>query len=814
MQGNVRIKAFKTRCETLLAQFKALVDQIPQSRPRDIFKRQGFKCLMSLQECHLPPLITPEVVAFSKSLKAIAANTGEFELFDQLFRVISTTLRDADNSPTPQIASLLAAQCNEILSNHGHLLSPVVVNILKAQGEAAFKRVSEAASEDIGRPASRKPFIESEGWMAQLVDTVSDFVHKRWGASEDESIDAEGIPQVQGGPSTAFDFIASVNPALAGTMKDFMTSVQVELVGVPLKGPQLLALQRLLRSELYIVNQLKKSCQGATRSESEMKIREMFTTHVDLLWPFLTDDLDPKVCKALKEKRTRTFTTLNQTSTLWSLIEKAKKLTSDPRVLAVCSVILLSKYFSGAEGASIPDTSVDTSNYSLIKVTQNDWKYLVCPVLNLGRNTMDYWYEPIGEHGPRQLYMCVDKSSRMADKVVQIWRDMRKNQSLCTSDIYKRAESTFQVNSAYQSQIPVPLPIDFDCSEVMRKELRRVDDSIGELYCPLGEQSWQVPVNIDPEGYPFTYCVDSNPVDTRALDTEVAEFLNSTHDVAQYKQLQCRPSTATDLTQGISSKLAIGNAKLTHTPLDVLTVESEDIGVWWKHCRYSEKFRHFVTKEMYAEYQRRYATTQGVITEAALPIELSTQTTHSVTEPSVLEPSVTPLDTELTPSTQSPPSSTYILGPLSSTLPPGKHSAIKVDNVTYGLYERTSSGIIAVQNETYTPTAEPPHTAPPTQPTTIDFTYPIYPAVVMSNSTAVSQVVSQTVPWMYRLANAVWSQYVVDSTMAVLPYAASASVLAAIAGAVYCRCNCWSGLLPLQSSTRKRWRCQPTYQPT
>eukprot|EP01053_Blabericola_migrator_P002627 Blabericola_migrator_1__2626@NODE_1742_length_3882_cov_128_785583_g799_i3_p1_GENE_NODE_1742_length_3882_cov_128_785583_g799_i3NODE_1742_length_3882_cov_128_785583_g799_i3_p1_ORF_typecomplete_len715_score95_50Flu_NS1/PF00600_19/0_18_NODE_1742_length_3882_cov_128_785583_g799_i316333777 len=474
VQDDKRIEALKTRCETLLAQFKALVDQTPQSRSQDILKRQGFRCLMSLQECHLPPVNTPEIVAFSKSLKAIAANTSEFGLFNNLFRVIHT-LRDADKSPTPQIASLLATQCSEILSQHGHLLSPLVVEVLKAQGEVAIKHVSAAASGGPGRPASEPPFIESGGWMAQLVDTVSDFVHEHWGAGWDESIDAEGTPQAEGGPSTAFDFIASVNPALAGTMKDFMTSVQVELVGVPLKGPQLLALQRLLRSELYIVNQLKKSCQGATRSESEMKIREMFTTHVDLLWPFLTDDLDPKVCKALKEKRTRTFTTLNQTSTLWSLIEKAKKLTSDPRVLAVCSVILLSKYFSGAEGASIPDTSVDTSNYSLIKVTQNDWKYLVCPVLNLGRNTMDYWYEPIGEHGQRYLYMCVNKTSRMADKVMQLWRDMRNGQSLCTSDTYKRAESTFQVDFAYQPQIPVPfVPIDFSCSDVMRKRLEKL----------------------------------------------------------------------------------------------------------------------------------------------------------------------------------------------------------------------------------------------------------------------------------------------------------------------------------------------------
>eukprot|EP01053_Blabericola_migrator_P002628 Blabericola_migrator_1__2627@NODE_1742_length_3882_cov_128_785583_g799_i3_p2_GENE_NODE_1742_length_3882_cov_128_785583_g799_i3NODE_1742_length_3882_cov_128_785583_g799_i3_p2_ORF_typecomplete_len312_score44_25_NODE_1742_length_3882_cov_128_785583_g799_i34731408 len=260
----------------------------------------------------------------------------------------------------------------------------------------------------------------------------------------------------------------------------------------------------------------------------------------------------------------------------------------------------------------------------------------------------------------------------------------------------------------------------------------------------------------------------------------------------------------------------------------MLLVEGNDIGVWWRGCGSAYGFKQSVKphlKKTIRQIRIKNTTPQRPKAQHAGPRQTSTQPTPLVRESSQSttratqliastnvtdtptsavqpeseaklaqfympsKPSVTPLDTELTPSTQSPPSSTYILGPLSSTLPPGKHSAIKVDNVTYGLYERTSSGIIAVQNETYTPTAEPPHTAPPTQPTTIDFTYPIYPAVVMSNSTAVSQVVSQTVPWMYRLANAVWSQYVVDSTMAVLPYAASASVLAAIAGAVYCHCN-------------------------
>eukprot|EP01053_Blabericola_migrator_P004381 Blabericola_migrator_1__4380@NODE_2351_length_2902_cov_16_492416_g1470_i0_p4_GENE_NODE_2351_length_2902_cov_16_492416_g1470_i0NODE_2351_length_2902_cov_16_492416_g1470_i0_p4_ORF_typecomplete_len120_score16_77_NODE_2351_length_2902_cov_16_492416_g1470_i022422601 len=92
-----------------------------------------------------------------------------------------------------------------------------------------------------------------------------------------------------------------------------------------------------------------------------------------------------------------------------------------------------------------------------------------------------------------------------------------------------------------------------------------------------------------------------------------------------------------------------------------------------------------------------------------------------------------------------------------------------------------------MRGPSYTPIPTPSQTS--TQPATLDFTYPVFPAFNSSDATAVGMVASQTAPWVSRLANAVWGQCVVDGTMAVLPYAAGASVMAAIAGAVHCHYN-------------------------
>eukprot|EP01053_Blabericola_migrator_P009116 Blabericola_migrator_1__9115@NODE_4870_length_951_cov_9_443439_g3046_i0_p1_GENE_NODE_4870_length_951_cov_9_443439_g3046_i0NODE_4870_length_951_cov_9_443439_g3046_i0_p1_ORF_typecomplete_len130_score16_02DUF485/PF04341_12/0_055_NODE_4870_length_951_cov_9_443439_g3046_i0329718 len=97
-----------------------------------------------------------------------------------------------------------------------------------------------------------------------------------------------------------------------------------------------------------------------------------------------------------------------------------------------------------------------------------------------------------------------------------------------------------------------------------------------------------------------------------------------------------------------------------------------------------------------------------------------------------------------------------------------------------------------VRNETLsTSTPSPPTSfntplpSPRPQPATLNLSYPIYPAVATSDATAVGHVAPYAIPWVSRLANAVWGQSVLESTMTVLPYAATASVMTAIAGAIY-----------------------------
>eukprot|EP01053_Blabericola_migrator_P004031 Blabericola_migrator_1__4030@NODE_2226_length_3096_cov_10_601519_g1402_i0_p1_GENE_NODE_2226_length_3096_cov_10_601519_g1402_i0NODE_2226_length_3096_cov_10_601519_g1402_i0_p1_ORF_typecomplete_len265_score35_81SesA/PF17107_5/0_18_NODE_2226_length_3096_cov_10_601519_g1402_i013962190 len=218
---------------------------------------------------------------------AVAASTGDSELFGKLFHVIFTTLRDTDESPTPHFASLQAAQCNEILSQHGHLLSPLVAEILKAQGEAAYKCVTESV-------ADRSVSI-SEGWLSALVETVSNLVHEWWGLSE---AGEEGLPARQG-PVTASEVIASVNPALAGTIGHFLRSVRAALVDIPLDTQQHVALQRLFQSEHSIVDPLKRTCKSTTKSEMETKIKRNFISRVNSLWPPLSKVLIPKSPKLL-----------------------------------------------------------------------------------------------------------------------------------------------------------------------------------------------------------------------------------------------------------------------------------------------------------------------------------------------------------------------------------------------------------------------------------------------------------------------------------------------------------------------------------
>eukprot|EP01053_Blabericola_migrator_P006952 Blabericola_migrator_1__6951@NODE_3520_length_1711_cov_9_330292_g819_i5_p1_GENE_NODE_3520_length_1711_cov_9_330292_g819_i5NODE_3520_length_1711_cov_9_330292_g819_i5_p1_ORF_typecomplete_len303_score54_07_NODE_3520_length_1711_cov_9_330292_g819_i51501058 len=275
MQGDKRTEALVTQHKKLFTQFEAFLNQTPQSRYRDLFKRQGYKCLMSLQNCQRSPLKAPELAAFSKSLRAVAANTGDSKLFGKLFHVIYTTLRDANQSPTPQVASLLTAQCNEILSQHGHLLSPVVIEVLKLQGEAAVKCISESGC------VSERSASMSNGWLSSLVDAAAGIVHKWWGECADDEEDSTTYE----GPVTATEVIASVDPALAGTIDHFLKYVRASLVNAPLKAQQHIALQRFLQSEHHIVESLKRRCKDATKSEMETEIKQKFISHVNSCLP-------------------------------------------------------------------------------------------------------------------------------------------------------------------------------------------------------------------------------------------------------------------------------------------------------------------------------------------------------------------------------------------------------------------------------------------------------------------------------------------------------------------------------------------------
>eukprot|EP01053_Blabericola_migrator_P005734 Blabericola_migrator_1__5733@NODE_2907_length_2216_cov_5_424383_g1826_i0_p1_GENE_NODE_2907_length_2216_cov_5_424383_g1826_i0NODE_2907_length_2216_cov_5_424383_g1826_i0_p1_ORF_typecomplete_len430_score51_06GIIM/PF08388_11/3_1GIIM/PF08388_11/2_9e02Pkip1/PF06878_11/8_4e03Pkip1/PF06878_11/0_24NADH_dehy_S2_C/PF06444_11/6_1e03NADH_dehy_S2_C/PF06444_11/0_57DUF4294/PF14127_6/4_4e03DUF4294/PF14127_6/1_9e03DUF4294/PF14127_6/0_47_NODE_2907_length_2216_cov_5_424383_g1826_i07172006 len=411
MQRDKRTTALVTQQKKLFAQFEAFVDQTPQSRYRDFFKRQGHKCLMSLQNCQRSPLRAPGLAAFSRSLKAIAANTGDLDLFGKLFHVIYTTLRDADKSPTPQTASVLAAQCNEILSQHKHLLSPLVIEILKVQGEAAYKCVTESVTE--------RSVSISDGWLPQLVESVSNLVHKWWGADVDE----QGLPAKQG-PVTASEIIASVNPALAGTIGYFLKFIQAVLVDVPLGPQQLSALQRLLQTELHIVGHLKKTGEDATKSEMERYIKQEFISHVDSLWPFIINYSNADISKALNKKYTDTFKTLTQTSVLSSLIQRVTKLTCDRRVQALTSfVMMLNSSVRGVGGftcwAEI-ESGWDKVGFACeARVDQTLWETVICPVLfPNGSNSLNFWRYQYLPSTPMDVYTCTSIGS-LTDQILR-----------------------------------------------------------------------------------------------------------------------------------------------------------------------------------------------------------------------------------------------------------------------------------------------------------------------------------------------------------------------------------------------------------
>eukprot|EP01053_Blabericola_migrator_P003998 Blabericola_migrator_1__3997@NODE_2211_length_3118_cov_24_631924_g1392_i0_p1_GENE_NODE_2211_length_3118_cov_24_631924_g1392_i0NODE_2211_length_3118_cov_24_631924_g1392_i0_p1_ORF_typecomplete_len565_score70_89Spindle_Spc25/PF08234_12/2_5Spindle_Spc25/PF08234_12/6e02PRIMA1/PF16101_5/1_2PRIMA1/PF16101_5/5e03_NODE_2211_length_3118_cov_24_631924_g1392_i014243079 len=489
-------------------------------------------------------------------------------------------------------------------------------------------------------------------------------------------------------------------------MRGFLESVRAGLIGVPLKKPNAVALQRLLRTEFDIINELKSRFKGKAKSESETKIREIFTNRLDSLWPSITDGLDSRVRAALDKKYAETVASLNQTSTLWSLVRSVRKLTPDPRVLAVCSYVILNNLFRGAKGAPIPDKS----NYSLVKVTPDVWKSLVCPVLDCGVTHLDYWFRTDATDGKREIYACIDEASRMADKVLQVWRDYRGH-SPCQSETHTRGQLKLDSTS------PAPAnsngtSYDFSCREVMQKRLRRFDSEFSKLYCDMVEErKWAIQASHHPDGL-FTYCADVAE-DLAGIRSQFAE-----HDKAQYRQLECRPEIKANLSNGIPPELRVSDATLTfHPPAyfateGTLLLEGDDVGDWWMDCGDIGKFQR-IEKISFKDL-----------------------------------PDAPP------PPPPAPPEPTYILGP------PGEHSStIDVDGVTSGLYEKT----------TVTPSEEP------MQSTTLDFSYPFYPTLVTSEATAAAVASDVTAV----------GPLVLDSTTTVFPYAASISIMTAIAGAIY-----------------------------
>eukprot|EP01053_Blabericola_migrator_P012818 Blabericola_migrator_1__12817@NODE_827_length_6365_cov_67_528739_g584_i0_p1_GENE_NODE_827_length_6365_cov_67_528739_g584_i0NODE_827_length_6365_cov_67_528739_g584_i0_p1_ORF_typecomplete_len384_score62_38DUF2786/PF10979_8/0_14_NODE_827_length_6365_cov_67_528739_g584_i015132664 len=150
LEGEQRKIALRKKRVELFVQLQHLVKNIPPGHFQNWFERQGFKCLISLRECQLPPLHTPEIEVFSRSLRAIAGNVADMNFAGMLFQTIHATLEKADKSPTPEVASLFAAQCNDLIARYERFLSCEVLAILKLQGEAVLKHIFDANQKSRG----------------------------------------------------------------------------------------------------------------------------------------------------------------------------------------------------------------------------------------------------------------------------------------------------------------------------------------------------------------------------------------------------------------------------------------------------------------------------------------------------------------------------------------------------------------------------------------------------------------------------------------------------------------------------------------
>eukprot|EP01053_Blabericola_migrator_P006417 Blabericola_migrator_1__6416@NODE_3235_length_1927_cov_16_397312_g2026_i0_p1_GENE_NODE_3235_length_1927_cov_16_397312_g2026_i0NODE_3235_length_1927_cov_16_397312_g2026_i0_p1_ORF_typecomplete_len160_score15_21CD34_antigen/PF06365_12/0_061_NODE_3235_length_1927_cov_16_397312_g2026_i011131592 len=77
----------------------------------------------------------------------------------------------------------------------------------------------------------------------------------------------------------------------------------------------------------------------------------------------------------------------------------------------------------------------------------------------------------------------------------------------------------------------------------------------------------------------------------------------------------------------------------------------------------------------------------------------------------------------------------YILGPLPPGVASDDPSTINIDGVVYGVYKETPSGLEPVVNKTW-------RLKTTTSPPTLGFSFPTYPSVELSSSTAVGPVAS------------------------------------------------------------------------
>eukprot|EP01053_Blabericola_migrator_P007661 Blabericola_migrator_1__7660@NODE_390_length_9055_cov_50_200267_g279_i1_p2_GENE_NODE_390_length_9055_cov_50_200267_g279_i1NODE_390_length_9055_cov_50_200267_g279_i1_p2_ORF_typecomplete_len944_score145_60_NODE_390_length_9055_cov_50_200267_g279_i160438874 len=539
-----RVNSLEAQYRIIRGCMETVLSGMSTSVYRTRLRRQCYKCLMSLQECLLPPFTIPEIATLANSLKSIAPSIRDPKSFDKLFDFIYTTLREADlRIVKPEVKKSIFTSWNEMMTQHEHNFTPLTLATLRAQGEAMLSCVTKA-----------------EGWLCNLISSVSNYVDKVRGAKRYETLDElVDDPQTRGHSSySPSDIIASVNTTLAAIINSFLQSVESEVSDTPLTVKQRKALQYLSHVEMHIVNYLRRNCKGATKGKLERIIKEVFIDRVNLLWPSITDDLDPKISKVLNITRTHTLTVLNKTTILETLLRSVRKLTSDPEIVSLISLVLLGSFINAAEGA----VAAHMTPYVLEKLTQPVWDKFVCPFLREGHNAFRLWtpYQPYKElREPLEPHVCVDGFSNGTKKAFQIWRDLRPQYdqayaigykgepSLCRSREYMQVTGNLHLyRKFWQSWGTRKLTesnLTLNCGESFRMKPRDFQDGIGNHYCQLGKEEGPREWNIQVSNFPpidnqskglFTYCATP-----RMTMKDVVHQYHGNSDEAQLAQLQC-----------------------------------------------------------------------------------------------------------------------------------------------------------------------------------------------------------------------------------------------------------------------------------